>query len=219
MKEIYGWVPWFQELAQKVATSERHFLTERTKKVDWNPDGKSPALLKHGDENIDPFSFFYYVAARNGTAASRTRIYRSISHEFGISNLNNLDRDEMFILAHRPRDGTTGRKLNHKRRPGVDLEDRFQQEMLRIYEETKEFGYYPTYFRRMVLEQGGLLAAKQLLVGSKLSDGFVRLWEEQRLDLAVEALAVREPWRALFTLKELAEARRRLDGVGFDFSE
>ena len=101
----------------------------------------------------------------------------------------------------------------------MDLEDRFQQEMLRIYEEAKEFGYYPTYFLRMVLEQGGLLAAKQLLVGKRLSDGFVRLWEEQRLDLSVEALAVREPWRALFTPEELAEARRRLDGAEFDFSE
>ena len=101
----------------------------------------------------------------------------------------------------------------------MNLEGRFQQEMLKIHEEAKEFGYYPTYFRRMVLERGGLLAAKQLLVGQELSDGFVRLWEEKRLDLSVEALALREPWRALFTPEELAEAWRRLDGVGFDLSE
>ena len=28
----------------------------------------------------------------------------------------------------------------------MNLEDRFHREMLRIYDEAKEFGYYPTYF-------------------------------------------------------------------------
>ena len=64
----------------------------------------------------------------------------------------------------------------------MNLEGRFQREMLRIYEEAKEFDYYPNYFLRMVVERGGLSAAKHLLGGDKLSDGFVRLWEEQRLD-------------------------------------
>lgn len=101
----------------------------------------------------------------------------------------------------------------------MDLEGRFQQEMLRIYEEAKEFDYNPTYFLRMVVEQGGLPAATQLLGGNGLSDGFVRLWEEQRLDLSVEALALREPWSALFGQEELAEARRRLDGAGYGVSD
>ena len=98
--------------------------------------------------------------------------------------------------------------------PSMDLEARFHREMLRIYEEAKEFDYYPTYFLRMVVDQGGLQAARQLLGGNRLSDGFVRLWEEQRLDLSVEALALQEPWSALFGQEELAEARRRLDGTG-----
>ena len=95
-------------------------------------------------------------------------------------------------------------------------EGRFHQEMLRIYEGAKEFDYYPTYFLRMVMGRGGLSTAKHLLGGNKLSDGFVRLWEEQRLDLSVEALALRDPWSALFTQQELAEAQRRLDGAGYD---
>ncbi len=99
----------------------------------------------------------------------------------------------------------------------MSLEDRFHQEMLRIYEEAREFGYYPNYFRGMVVERGGLSAAKHLLGGNQLSDGFVRLWEEQRLDLSVEALALQAPWTALFTQKELAEAQRRLDGAEYDW--
>ena len=34
MKEIYGWVPWFRELAQKIESGGRRFLIERAKKVD-----------------------------------------------------------------------------------------------------------------------------------------------------------------------------------------
>ena len=102
MKEIYGWVPWFRELAQKIATNDRHFLTERAKKVDWNLKGESPPLLKYGDENIDPFSFFYYLASRSKTPENRERIYPSISREFGISEPENLDRDEAFIFPTPP---------------------------------------------------------------------------------------------------------------------
>ena len=100
----------------------------------------------------------------------------------------------------------------------MDLEDSFQQEMLRIYDKAKEFNYYPTYFRRMVVDRGGLSTAKHLLSGTELSDGFVRLWDEQRLDLSVEALAIQPPWSAMFTHEELTEARRRLEGVKYDLS-
>lgn len=97
----------------------------------------------------------------------------------------------------------------------MSLEDGFDQEMLRIYEEAKEFDYYPSYFLRMVVDRGGLSTARHLLSGGQLSDGFVRLWEEGRLDLSVEAVALQDRWRGLFTHEELAEAKRRLDGVGY----
>ena len=99
----------------------------------------------------------------------------------------------------------------------MNLEGRFQQEMLRIYEETKQFGYYPNCFLRMVVDRGRLSAAKYLLGGDKLSNGFVRLLEEQHFDLSVGVLALRDPWRALFTHEELSEAQRRLDGARYDF--
>ena len=35
----------------------------------------------------------------------------------------------------------------------MNLEGRFQQEMLRIYEETMQFGYYPNCFLRMVVDR------------------------------------------------------------------
>ena len=101
----------------------------------------------------------------------------------------------------------------------VNLEGGFHQEMLRIYEEAKRFDYQANYFLGMVVEQGGLTAARGLLRGNQVSDGFTRLWEEGRLDLSVEALVLRDPWNALFTGEELSEARRRLEGAGYDFTE
>ena len=98
----------------------------------------------------------------------------------------------------------------------TDLETQFHEEMLRIYDEATQFDYYPTRFRQMVEEHGGLGAAKLLLTGGTPSSGFERLWEEGRLDLSVEALVLRTPWAALFTESESREAERRLEGSDYD---
>ena len=96
-----------------------------------------------------------------------------------------------------------------------DIEYRFHQAMLYIYDECDAFGYRPTRFLRMVNEHGGLETARRLLHSDRLSDGFERLWEEQRLDLSVEAVVSREPWRGLFSELELAIASRRLEEMGY----
>ena len=95
------------------------------------------------------------------------------------------------------------------------LRGQFHQEMLRIYDECSQFGYRPTRFRQMVNRDGGWETARTLLQGETLSDGFVRLWEENRLDLTVEALVVRDPWRRLFTESEISKAARRLEEMGY----
>ena len=98
VKEIYAWVPWFKELAQIVADGGKDSLVKRAREVQWTSDGHDPPLLKHGDENIDPFSFFYYLAGRSDTAENRRRIYPSIDEFFGTPNLECLDRDEAFYI-------------------------------------------------------------------------------------------------------------------------
>ncbi len=97
----------------------------------------------------------------------------------------------------------------------MNLEERFHEAMLGIYEEAATFDYRPTYFLRMVNEQGGLSAARSLLNGAELTEGLVRLWQEDRLDISVEALVLREPWNALFTAEELAKARHLLEEMGY----
>lgn len=83
MKEVYSWVPWFQELAQKIADGEPGFLIENAKKVDWVT---SKALLNFGDENIDPFSFIYFLAQKN-TPKQREDVYRSIHEVFELNSI------------------------------------------------------------------------------------------------------------------------------------
>ncbi len=98
MKEIYDWVPWFRNLAQRIAEGGPELLIERAKKVEWKEDRSEAPLLQYGDENIDPFSFFYYLAGYSSSAKSRARIYPSISEQFRVSDPEHLDRDEMFVF-------------------------------------------------------------------------------------------------------------------------
>ena len=97
----------------------------------------------------------------------------------------------------------------------MEIEGAFHEEMVRIYEEATKFGYRPAYFLQMVEEMGGLGAARQLLRGSKISYGLQRLYDEGRLDISMEALILQDPWSSLFTEAELAQAKQRLDDLGY----
>ena len=97
------------------------------------------------------------------------------------------------------------------------LEEAFHEAMLKIYVSAKkECKYNATRFLQMVNEQGGLQAARSLIHAHETSDGFRALWERGRLDLTVEALVLKSPWRPLFTNKELTIAKRRLEELDFD---
>lgn len=71
----------------------------------------------------------------------------------------------------------------------------------------------------MVAAQGGLSATSQFLSSTTPASGFMRLWKGDRLDLSVEALAIQEPWSALFSCAELTTARRWLEDLGYDPGE
>ncbi len=98
----------------------------------------------------------------------------------------------------------------------TNMETRFTAAMLDIYNTAlSELKYPATRFRQMVIEQGGVAAAKRLLATADISDGFAELWARKRLDLTMEALILREPWRDLFTADELATADTRLQSAGY----
>ena len=98
MREIYHWTEWFSELAGKIAEGGEEFLIERAKRIAWKADGTDPSLLLYGDENIDPFSFFYSLAGLAQSQESRNRIYPSINENFNINTSLPLDCDDAFIF-------------------------------------------------------------------------------------------------------------------------
>ena len=101
MSDLFAWVPWFRELAQKIGVEGEQFLSERAAKVDWKTKGTAP-LLTHGPENVDPFSFFYYLAAKSASAASREVVYPSVGARFGTSFKGNLKDDDAFVFPVPP---------------------------------------------------------------------------------------------------------------------
>ena len=62
-----------------------------------------------------------------------------------------------------------------------------------------------------------MTAARRCLSGSRESDGFWQLAEQGRLDLSLEALAVKKQYTALFSDDEANTALDRLLSAGYTF--
>lgn len=91
-----------------------------------------------------------------------------------------------------------------------EVGERWRREMLEIHADAKEIGYNASRFIQMVNEQGALPAAKSLISAIQPSEGFTKLWELQRLDISVEARALKPEYRALFEPAEIKACRERL---------
>ena len=103
MRETDDWALWFRELAQKIANGGEQYLIDKSKEVAWqDDDGESSSepfgLLRYGDENIDPLSFFYTLASRSGRGEGRQRIFSSIAKAFGMTREPAFDH--RFIFPH-----------------------------------------------------------------------------------------------------------------------
>ncbi|MYE95676.1 MAG: hypothetical protein F4238_20290, partial [Gemmatimonadetes bacterium] len=96
MPELFQWVPWFRELAQKVREGRREGLVERAKEVDWA--GLKCAVLANGEENADPLTFFYHLASIAKGAAKRKTVYASVAREFGIESYLDYGASDRFIF-------------------------------------------------------------------------------------------------------------------------
>lgn len=86
-----------------------------------------------------------------------------------------------------------------------ELEKKFEKDMINIYWEAKrELNYTAARFMQLVLEKGGLRAAKQLITKDKGTSGFTTLYDMGRLDLSVEA-HVLKPEYTVYILKKNRE--------------
>lgn len=94
----------------------------------------------------------------------------------------------------------------------TELEIDFHEAMLNIYRVAKsEARYNAQRFLQMVVDHGGVVAARMLISADTVSEGYTALWERRRLDLTVEAMVVNTPrFNSLFTEDELQICRNRL---------
>src|SRR5215208_1428048 len=98
----------------------------------------------------------------------------------------------------------------------LDAKNRLRADLYRIAEETKRFDppYIPgRYLQDLANSDPAELVYKYVLAKDP-TDGFVRLWQEQRLDLAVENVAWKH--RHLFPPSVGKSAADRLAAAGFD---
>ena len=84
IKAHFLWVPWFKELASKIAEGGEEYLIESAKSVHWVG---TDSLFKYGDENIDPFSFIYFLASKN-TTNHFVQVYQSVHEQFELESTN-----------------------------------------------------------------------------------------------------------------------------------
>lgn len=98
------------------------------------------------------------------------------------------------------------------------LENKFHEEMNNIYfTAKKELKYNASRFVQLVSREGGLKAAKQLISKTGGAYGFEVLWENNRLDLSVEALVLRPEYHELFTDEEREICINRFKEFGYKF--
>ena len=105
----------------------------------------------------------------------------------------------------------------------MSLEEEFTQFLLKLANIIKdETGYNPTRFRNSVGENGGWETAQYLINKSEPSEGYTRLYEEERLKLTMEAQILEAEggrWKQLFTEEELEKCRKRLRDYEYDLTE
>ena len=114
MRELYAWVPWFNELARTIADGNELDLAERASKIKWRVNDCSSPLLEYGEENIDPFSFFYTVATHCRGPEGRARVLGSVATVFNLKSKLPLSVDDAFYFPQ----GTPQNTLFHQRGEG-----------------------------------------------------------------------------------------------------
>ena len=96
-----------------------------------------------------------------------------------------------------------------------NLELHFHLTMIGVYENAKEHDYFANYFKQMIDQYRGLVAAKRLFAKPEIQEGLIKLWGLGMLNQSMEAHVIQDRFHSLFTEEEIAEARRRLDELGY----
>lgn len=93
----------------------------------------------------------------------------------------------------------------------LPVDGEFEKALYGVIESCRiELGYNAQNMRELIYSYGPQDAVRRILNSRTVSDGYVRLWEAGRLDLAVENLVVDRRFEAMFSPEERAVAQSRL---------
>lgn len=92
----------------------------------------------------------------------------------------------------------------------------FHEEMLKLFKRTaKEVKYKPTRRLDMINKYGGYEAAIKILPTDSNTFDFTLLWEQERLDLSIEALVTKDRYKDLFPREVVDFCQKRLDEYNY----
>jgi len=89
------------------------------------------------------------------------------------------------------------------------LEDERSERLIKACDDSDKAGYSTKAFRASLAENGPVEAVSRVITSDPKASGFAAL-VELNLELTGEAIALSEPWKALFDAKLLDQARKRL---------
>jgi len=91
------------------------------------------------------------------------------------------------------------------------LKEELRDRYISTYKECKKFKYFPTAFLSMVTSDDDIVEVTRRLIHKKgVTDGFVTLFMNKRMDLAAEKIILEPKFRVLFSQKDLQSAYDRL---------
>lgn len=98
----------------------------------------------------------------------------------------------------------------------IILKKAFHEEMIALYKRiVKELKYKSPRLLEMINKYGGYEAAIKILPTDAHTFDFTLLWEQQRLDLSIEALVTKEKYQPLFPDDVVKLCQRRLDEYNY----
>lgn len=91
----------------------------------------------------------------------------------------------------------------------------FEQRVNKAIKEMMALGYKPKAFMTMIINDETVNAVKKVINSTTPPDGFIKLWELNRLDLSMEAIIQEKEWEDLFTEEERLKAKKRLNDYDY----
>ena len=96
-----------------------------------------------------------------------------------------------------------------------DLQAKFHEALRVLLDDSRQIDPFAVLRLKRMDDESGQQLAKGVLAATGQQTGLLRLWQDQRLEISVEAPVLHPEYRVLFSATELAEARKRLSVLGY----